>query len=55
MKARYLARERKCDIYVIGAANVGKSSIMNRISDRDGGDGGGSGGGGGGRGNLNNR
>jgi hypothetical protein len=35
--ARDLAVQRNCDVYVIGAANVGKSSLLNRLSNRDGG------------------
>lgn len=31
------AAVRKCDIYVIGAANVGKSSLLNRLARFDGG------------------
>jgi ribosome biogenesis GTPase A len=30
-KARYLAAEKGCDIYVVGAANAGKSTLLNRI------------------------
>ncbi len=32
--ARDLAVQRNCDVYVIGAANVGKSSLLNRLSNR---------------------
>mmetsp|Transcript_128635 Transcript_128635/g.222963 ORF Transcript_128635/g.222963 Transcript_128635/m.222963 type:complete len:788 (+) Transcript_128635:6-2369(+) len=35
--AKQLAKERKCDIYVVGAANVGKSSLLNRICNAEGG------------------
>lgn len=30
-KARSLADERNCDIYVVGAANAGKSTLLNRL------------------------
>jgi len=33
-KAREMAEERDCDIYVIGAANAGKSSFLNFFLDR---------------------
>jgi hypothetical protein len=36
-EARELASQRKCDVYVAGAANVGKSSFLNRLSNREGG------------------
>jgi len=36
-EARELARQRGCNIYVVGAANVGKSSLLNKLSDADGG------------------
>ena len=35
--ARDLAISRGCDIYVVGAANVGKSSFMNRLFNAEGG------------------
>lgn len=34
--ARSLARRRGCDIYVVGAANVGKSSLLNRLTNAHG-------------------
>uniref|UniRef100_A0A7S2HU96 G domain-containing protein n=1 Tax=Octactis speculum TaxID=3111310 RepID=A0A7S2HU96_9STRA len=34
---RDLAKRRKCDIYVVGAANVGKSSFVNRLCNMEGG------------------
>ena len=33
-KARALAEEIDCDIYVVGAANAGKSTLMNYVLDR---------------------
>jgi len=41
-EARELASQRNCDVYVAGAANVGKSSLLNRLSNREGGRPGGS-------------
>ena len=35
--ARRLAQQRNCDVVVVGAANVGKSSLINRLSKMDGG------------------
>jgi 50S ribosome-binding GTPase len=34
-KARDLAEEKDCDLYVVGAANAGKSSLINYILDRN--------------------
>ena len=30
-KIRDLAEERECDVYIVGAANAGKSTLLNRI------------------------
>jgi ribosome biogenesis GTPase A len=35
--ARALAKQRGCNIYVVGAANVGKSSLLNKLSNKEGG------------------
>jgi len=34
-KARKLAEERDCDIYVVGAANAGKSTLLNHLLNRN--------------------
>jgi len=34
-KARYIADDMDCDIYVVGAANAGKSSLMNYILNKN--------------------
>ena len=31
------AKKGNCDIFVVGAANVGKSSMLNKLTGRDGG------------------
>lgn len=35
-KAQSLAEEKECDIYVVGAANAGKSTLVNYLLDEDG-------------------